>query len=263
MVEFRPTLPNRGITFVRCDVAPVCRIRARIDNRIDTPRRTTLTRLSHVVEMVEHILAALAGLRIDNCEVWVNAPEMPAWDGSSAAATQALLQAGVVTQEVERDFLVIDRPIRVGDDQAWILAEPTAEPGLQMRYELDFGPQGPIAPQMFELALNPENFRDQVAPARTFLLEAEAECMRAHGLGARITYRDLLVFGTDGPIENAVRFPEECARHKVLDMIGDFALLEADLHGKITAHRSGHALNAELVRELRAAQWAQTRRISA
>ncbi|HEY6564860.1 MAG TPA: UDP-3-O-acyl-N-acetylglucosamine deacetylase, partial [Pirellulaceae bacterium] len=210
LVEFRPALPHSGVTFVRCDVTPVCRIRARVDNRIDTPRRTTLARQKHVVEMVEHILAALAGLRIDNCEVWVNAPEMPAWDGSSDAATCALLDAGVATQEVSRDLLVIDRPLRVGDDQAWILAEPHAEPGLHLRYELDFGPECPIAPQAFELTVNPESFRREIAPARTFVLEAEAECMRAHGLGARITYRDLLVFGTEGPIENDVRFPEEC-----------------------------------------------------
>jgi UDP-3-O-acyl N-acetylglucosamine deacetylase len=249
-VEFRPALPNCGITFVRCDVKPVCRIRARIDHRIETPRRTTLERGSMSVEMVEHILAALAGMQIDNCEVWVNAAEMPGWDGSSRTAVEALAQAGIVRQEAWREVLYVTHPIRVGNDESWILAEPSTTPELILRYVLDFGKYSSIGHQEMEVKLRPTAFRREIAPARTFVLDADAERMKAIGLGAKITYRDLLVFGNQGPIDNSLRFSNECVRHKILDMVGDLALLEADIHGRITAHRSGHQLNAELVRSL-------------
>lgn len=262
-VEFRPALPDSGITFVRCDVAPVCRIRARIDHRALAQRRTTLAKGEISVEMVEHIMAALAGLQIDNCEVWVNAAEMPAWDGSSQTPVQALTAAGIIRQDFERDVVVIRHPFRIGDSDSWIAVEPAPRSELIFQYELDYGQPSPIGRQWMEYRFCPSTFRTDIAPARTFLLDVDAQDLRSRGLGMRTTYHDLLVFDHTGPIHNSLRFPDECVRHKILDMIGDLALLEADIHGRITAYRSGHRLNAELVRHLREIRIGQTFRKSA
>ncbi len=98
--------------------------------------------------------------------------------------------------------------------------------------------------------MTPDSFTDEIAPSRTFLLHAEAEVLRAAGVGRRTTEADLLIFGPEGVIGNTLRFNDECARHKLLDMVGDLALLGMDIVGHIVAHRSGHLLNAALVREL-------------
>jgi UDP-3-O-acyl-N-acetylglucosamine deacetylase len=115
---------------------------------------------------------------------------------------------------------------------------------------LDYGGQGTIGSQTFEFTLTPESFRKEVAPSRTFMLKAEADWLLSQGLGSRATGRDLLVFGDQGPIDNTLRFSDECVRHKVLDMIGDLALAGCDWNGRFDAYRSGHRLNAELVRTL-------------
>ena len=100
------------------------------------------------------------------------------------------------------------------------------------------------------LIVTPDSFRSELAPARTFLLQSEAEWLRSRGLGSRVTPRDILVFGDQGPLENELRFEDECVRHKALDLIGDLALAGCDLVGHIIAYRSGHRLNADLVQAL-------------
>lgn len=197
--------------------------------------------------MVEHILAALAGLRVDNCEIWVDAAEMPCGDGSSKDVVEAILQAGVVEQNTLRDELTIMRPIRVGDDQCWIEARPAHQRGLHLCYDLDFGTGHTIGRQQLQVTLDPDVFCYQLATARTFIMKGEADMMRANGIGLRTTYQNLLVFDDHGPIENQLRFPDECVRHKTLDLVGDLALANCDIHGEIHAYRSGHRLNAELV----------------
>ena len=120
-----------------------------------------------------------------------------------------------------------------------------------MCYQLDYGPENPIGRQTFELAsLTPTTFRAELAASRTFVLRAEAEAFRQQGLGQRTTYQDLLVFGPTGPIDNTLRFADECARHKMLDVVGDLALAGCDLAGSVTARRSGHRLNAALCESL-------------
>ncbi len=249
-VEFRPAAPDTGIVFFQTAAQPVRRIAALVHRRIEVPRRTSLCRDHARVDMVEHILAALAGLRIDNCEVWVDSQEMPACDGSSLAFTSALDAAGIVSQQVPRRQLIIERPVRVGDEKCWIEAHPAAEAGLTVECHLDYGPTGPIGRQSLRLAMSPDVFRRELAAARTFVLEEEAAWMRRQGLGARVTCRDLLVFADSGPIDNPLRFPDECVRHKMLDVIGDLALAGQDVSGQITAHCSSHRLNAELVSQL-------------
>jgi UDP-3-O-acyl-N-acetylglucosamine deacetylase len=98
--------------------------------------------------------------------------------------------------------------------------------------------------------MSADTFVRQLAPARSFLLEQEAAELRRRGLGSHVTYQDILVFGPEGPLDNHLRFPDECVRHKLLDLVGDLALCGADIHGRIIAHRSGHRLNARMVERL-------------
>lgn len=262
-VEFRPALPDTGLVFVRGDVPSHPRIPALVSYRVDQPRRTVLSSQGVTVEMVEHILAALAGLQVDNCEIWVDAPEMPGVDGSSLPFVAALDRAGIVTQPVARSQLVVREVTRLGDDDCWIEARPH-ESGLALRYRLDYGPGNAVGRQSLGLELTEERFRRELAPSRTFLLHREAEALKLQGLGLRATYRDLLVFGDDGPIDNPLRFPDECVRHKTLDLCGDLALAGCDLVGEFSAYRSGHRLNAELVKVLLAeGEWIGSHRRSA
>lgn len=249
-VEFRPAKPDAGVIFIRSDLGEAVRIPAHIAQRIETPRRTTLRTKAGSVEMVEHILAALAGLHIDNCEVWVTAAEMPGCDGSSLAFVQALDRAGIVEQAVPRGALLIRDVTRLGDDECWIEARPSSQPGLWVKYRLDYGRGNGIGRQTLNVQITPESFRKELAASRTFLLQAEAEWLKQQGLGQRATPQDLLVFDEEGPIDNELRFDDECVRHKALDVVGDLALAGCDIHGQIVAHRSGHRLNAELVRML-------------
>lgn len=249
-LEFRPADVDTGVVFVRRDLDGCPRIPAQIASRVEIPRRTGLRCGTAGVEMIEHVLAALGGLSIDNCEVWVDEAEMPGCDGSAMPFVAALDDAGIVEQDAVRRRRAVRGLIRLGDGQSWIEARPANSVTPVFCYLLDYGPDNPIGRQTFEIALTPDSFRREIAPSRTFVLKAEAEWLQAQGLGQRTTVRDLLVFGPSGPIDNVQRFPDECVRHKLLDMVGDLALAGCDLMGRFTAYRSGHRLNAELVRTL-------------
>lgn len=249
-VEFRPAPADSGIVFVRTDLDGCPRISATIHNRFEMPLRTTLRCGEASVEMVEHIMAALSGLEVDNCEIHVDRPEMPGCDGSCLPFVDALLTVGVVEQSSPRRRQVITRTIRMGNERSWIEARPCRSDKTILSYDLDFGANNPIGRQSLELSLSPRHFRMNLAPSRTFMLEAEAEALKQQGLGQQATCKDLLVFGPQGPIDNTLRFPDECVRHKLSDMVGDLALAGCDLVGRFVAFRSGHRLNAELVREI-------------
>jgi UDP-3-O-acyl-N-acetylglucosamine deacetylase len=215
-------------------------------------RRTAIERHGVVVEMVEHVMAALAGLGVDNCIVEVNAPEPPGLDGSCRGFTDALLSAGVVELNELRPVLLIERPLRINaaEQASQIEAAPLHRPTLAITYQLDYGPKSPIRPQQLTVEISPESFLAELAYARTFVLDTEVAALRAQGYGRRTTYRDLLVFGPDGVIENRLHAPDECARHKLLDCLGDLALMGCDVCGHIRAYRSGHGLNREMARRL-------------
>ena len=246
-VEFRPAPANTGIVFVRRDLPSQPRIPARVEYRIDSPLRTTLREGMASVEMVEHLLAALSGLQIDNCEVWVDAAEMPGLDGSSQEIVQALGSTSRVTLDARQPRLIITRRVRVGNQDSWIEALPGPGPGLFVRGHIDYGPLGPIGRQTCELEITPQSFSQDLAPARTFILKEEGDMLRSQDLATRVTTADLLVFDDQGLIDNQLRFPDECVRHKILDVIGDFSLAACDISGQLVAHCSGHRLNAELV----------------
>lgn len=249
-LEFRPADPSAGIVFVRRDLEGCPRIPAGIRYRVEIARRSTLQCDGAGVEMVEHALAALAGLSIDNCEIRLDAAELPGLDGSAQPFVEVLDAAGIVEQNAWRPRRVVRETIRLGDERSWIEARPLTSPAPVLSYELDYGPQSPIGRQALHVVLTPQSFRAELAASRTFLLKSEADALRAQGIGRRATARDLLVFGDDGPIDNRQRFPDECVRHKLADMVGDLALAGCDLVGQFHACRSGHRLNAELVRAL-------------
>lgn len=249
-IEFRPAPVGSGITFVRSDIGPGARVPARIDHRVDCPRRTNLHRGAAKVDMVEHVLAALAGLEIDNCEVWTNQPEMPGCDGSAAPFVDALLRARIVQQAASAPVLEVTEPVRVGDDDCWIEASPADDGELHLEYQLDYPRSPSIGRQVARSTITPETFRRDLASGRTFVLESEAAALVSQGLGLRVTTRDLLVFNDHGPIDARLRFPNECARHKALDVLGDLTLTGCRVVGRVIAHRSGHRLHAELTRQL-------------
>lgn len=249
-VEFRPAGPDSGITFVRRDLDGCPQIDAGLTHRTETPLRTTLCHGPAGVGMVEHIMAALAGMQVDNCEVWVDQPEMPGCDGSALPFVEALLAARPVEQGAPRPLRVVEQAVRCGDEESWIEARPVSGNRAILRYDLDYGSGNPIGRQSLEITLSPRFFQRNLAPARTFLLEPEAAALRAQGLGQRVTPKDLLIFDATGPIDNPLRFPDECVRHKLLDLMGDLALAGCDLAGRFHAHRSGHRLNAEILRSL-------------
>jgi len=254
-VEFRPAEADAGIVFVRRDLPGNPRIAATAANRTDMRLRTNLRSADGAeVEMVEHITAALGGLHVDNCEVWVDGQEMPGCDGSSQPFVELLVGAGIVAQGAPRARLVIRETIRIGSEHSWIEARPCCSGKTILQYELDYGDGSPIARQTQRIVLSPEAFCRGLAPSRTFLLQQEAAALQAQGLGLRTRFQDLLVFGPEGPIENVLRFPDECVRHKLLDLVGDLTLAGRDVAGRIHACRSGHRLNAELVRAITAAE---------
>jgi UDP-3-O-acyl N-acetylglucosamine deacetylase len=257
---FVPAPPSSGVVFVRTDLRPRIHLPAHIDMVTGTQRRTTLGHPPAQIGLVEHVLAALAGLRIDNCQVELNAPEPPGLDGSARAFVQALRQAGICRQGARRLIVGVEQSIVLTARGATLALHPplpglfsapvAPEHELHLSYFLDYGLSSPIARQVHTQALTPSSFAQELASCRTFILEEEAVELRRQGLGSRTTAADLLVFGPRGPVDNTLHFANEPARHKVLDLVGDLALLGADLCGHVVAYRSGHPLNVELVRRL-------------
>jgi UDP-3-O-acyl N-acetylglucosamine deacetylase len=244
-LRFLPAPPGTGIVFVRTDLRPPIPIPARVENVTGTNRRTTLGRPPNHVGLAEHVLASLAGLRIDNCVVQLNAPEPPGLDGSAQCFADILRDAGTVLQPARRSVWSATSPLTLCRHGATLKVYP-GEDHLRISYLIDYGLCSPIARQLHTQVITPESFASDIAGCRTFILESEAAELRRQGLGARTTTTDLLVFGPHGPIDNQLRYANEPARHKVLDLLGDLSLFGHDLRGHLVAYRSGHPLNVEL-----------------
>lgn len=244
-VEFLPASAGTGIVFVRSDGAVPVRIPASVEHRVEATARTNLATAGVRLQMVEHALSALAGLGIDCCVVRVDAEELPGLDGSSLPFVEALVEAGVERLGAPVDPLVVAESCRVGDESSWVEASPPRFAGLSIDYELDYGP-GPIGRQTLSIRVTPESYRDELAAARTFISLEEASRLRAGGLALGVGLKDLVVFDDRGPVDNVLRWPDECVRHKVLDLVGDLSLVGRPLHAHVRACRSGHRLNGAL-----------------
>ena len=175
---------------------------------------------------------------------------MPAPDASSIEYVHLLKQIGIQEQKTPSKPFVIKEPISVINGDASIYALPGLKDGLEVSYDLDYPGHTGIGRQFYSCRVTPETFEKHLAPARTFLLESEAQLLLAKGIGKHITARDLLVINSEGPIKNRYRFPNECVRHKIVDLIGDLSLAGRRLCGRIIAYKSGHALNQALARKM-------------
>jgi UDP-3-O-[3-hydroxymyristoyl] N-acetylglucosamine deacetylase/3-hydroxyacyl-[acyl-carrier-protein] dehydratase len=257
-VTFKPAPVGHGIVFARTDLSRPVRIPALVQHVTKRSRRTAIKSGADAVETIEHCMSAVAGLGIDNLEIEVTGPEVPGVDGSALPFLEALTKAGIVDQPAERHFLTITEPLEVRDGSSAIIASPPTTDEFQVIYDLDYANMPSIKQQLFAYQLD-GSYGGQIAPARTFVTKAEAEMLRERGLGTHLKPGDILVIDTSGPVGTDYRFPDECVRHKVLDLIGDFYLLGCPIRGKIVAYKSGHSLNHTMVRRLTQMLHAQKR----
>ncbi len=259
-LTFAPAEPNQGILFIREQDGKVAEIPAHISNLQKQARRNTcLKNGTLLVETIEHCMAALSGLGVDNAVVRVAggaAGEIPGGDGSSKPFVDAIQEAGLIEQDAEVQPLIIRKPVQVTRDDATLAALPGPEDKLEIIYEFE---NPVLGRQIVAFHLGDDDFVTQLAPARTFIFEHEAQEMRARGLGKHLSPKELLVISPTGPIDNTFRFADECARHKLLDLIGDLYLIGRPLRGRIVARKSGHALNHLLAKRLLQEEQTQTR----
>jgi UDP-3-O-[3-hydroxymyristoyl] N-acetylglucosamine deacetylase/3-hydroxyacyl-[acyl-carrier-protein] dehydratase len=246
-VLLKPAPPDAGIVFVRKDMDPPVQIRVKPENIVERNRRTALGSGQVYVETSEHCLAAIAALDIDNIFIEMDAEELPGFDGSSEEYFNMLIKSGIQLQDAEQHPIIVTESICITEGDKSIYALPSNGNGLNITYDLDYTQHTGIGRQIYSCELNEADYAQNLARARTFVLEAEALQMQAMGIGSHLGPKDILVINSDGPIKNSYRFPDECVRHKVVDLIGDLRLAGCPVVGRIVAYKSGHALNQKLV----------------
>ncbi|MFA5115643.1 MAG: UDP-3-O-acyl-N-acetylglucosamine deacetylase, partial [Candidatus Omnitrophota bacterium] len=210
-------------------------------------RRTTVGASNAEVQTIEHMLAALSGMRVDNICIELDNNEIPGLDGSAAQFCDIISKAGIQEQDKPRRYFYIKEPVVVDEAGASIIAVPSAD--FRISYTLDYD-HPVLRGQFLDLVINDESFLKELAPARTFCMEEEAVALQKQGLGKGANYDNTLVVGKNGVIKNKLRFEDEFARHKMLDLMGDMSLLGAALKGHIIAIKSGHNLNLKLLKKI-------------
>ncbi len=269
-VRICPAEPGAGVLFVRTDMPDNPVIPASVENIGDGYRSTVLRaagergRAAAQIRSPEHLLSACMGLRVDNLVVEVSGEEMPACGGCAMPWVEALQEAGIEEQNEEKASFAIESPIAISRNGASITGTPVeadgeeeGDQGLTLSYVLEFE-QSALPPQVYTCQLDPEMYVQELAPARTFSEEDAYEEFRQKDIGGGVTDENALVAFEDGSIRSPLsqeevspRFPNEFARHKILDLLGDLALAGYDLSGKIVAVRSGHQLNADFASRVR------------
>jgi UDP-3-O-[3-hydroxymyristoyl] N-acetylglucosamine deacetylase len=258
-MRLMPAAADTGVVLVRCDLAGRPQVAARAENVVATEMATTLGRNGVTVQTVEHVLAALAGLGIDNARIEVDGPEIPIMDGSAAPFIAAIKEAGFREQDTPKSFIVVKRSVTVreGDKHA------TLAPGRGFRIDCTIDFKHPlISDQAVSVSFSDTTFVREVSSARTFGFLRDVEKLKAAGLAKGGSLDNAIVvdeFSILNP--EGLRFPDEFVRHKVLDAVGDVSLLGMPVIGCLTAYKSGHTLNHRLVMtvlEQRAA-WAVVR----
>ena len=247
-VVLRPAPDHAGRRFRRSDLPGAPEIPATVAAVDSVDHETALRRGKAVVRTVEHLLAAAHGLGVDNLWIDVEGRELPALDGSAAPWCERLMEAGLIEQEAPAPRLRVDRPFsfRAG------LARYDVTPARACRVSATIDFDHPfIGRQAAGVQMDPEPFRREIAPARTFGLSAWREALRERGLAVGATLDNTLVVSANGlETGQTLRFPDEFVRHKILDIIGDLALVGARLHCHVAAERPGHHGNLELARRL-------------
>jgi UDP-3-O-[3-hydroxymyristoyl] N-acetylglucosamine deacetylase len=255
-----PAPAGHGIVFRRTDLNRD--IPATYNRVVDTMLCTTIGEGAARIGTIEHLLAALAGAGVDNVLIEVDGPEVPIMDGSAAPFSFLLECAGIASLNTPRKVIEILRPVRVTDGKAFVELRPfgaarTAIPTLDLEVSIDFA-EAAIGRQTRTLRLTPENFREAVAPARTFALASDINRLRELGLARGGSLDNAIVVdGSKVLNPGGLRMKDEFVAHKLLDAVGDLALAGAALHGRFIANRPGHGLNNKVLRALfaRQANW--------
>lgn len=247
----RPAPADFGLRFRRSDLPGRPEILARVENVTHTKLATSLGVNGAHVNTVEHILSALIGMGIDNAIIELDGPEVPIFDGSAGPFVRRIRDVGTALLPVEKHVWVPLRPVRVQDGDKWIAIEPADR--LSIDYTLHY--EHPvIGQQRYVYEHHPRRYEVEISHARTFALVSDLEAMHASGfalggaLDNAVAVDDTGVLNADG-----LRYSDEFVRHKILDIIGDLALIGGPILGKIRANKSGHTLNRQFVRALLAA----------
>ena len=249
-MTFKPAPVNTGIQFVRVDLNTPMVIPADVDHVIDTVRGTTLGKGNVKVTTVEHVLAAVAGLGIDNCYIELDNNEPPVGDGSAQPYVEVLNQAGIVEQDQPRKFVCVEKPIWVsGQNDTHLVVLPDEE--FKVTFTVDY--HHPLLRSQYgSFTINPETFQKEIAPARTFCFSYEVDTLRSQGLIKGGSLENAVVIGDDKILnETPLRYEDEFVRHKILDLVGDLYLLGYPVKGHFVIARSGHTFNVALARKLR------------
>lgn len=241
-----PAPADTGIVFRRTDLSNF-EIEAQVGNVARVSYATSLMRKGVLVSTTEHLLAALYSCQVDNCYVDLDALEVPILDGSSQPFMEMLGQAGIQTLRRRRRYLQVRKPLEFSDGDRRIGIYPAGE--FRVRCLIDFAHPA-IGRQETELVVNRETFRHLLAPARTFGFTADFDKLRAMGLIRGGSLENAIVLDRDTITNPPLRFPDEFARHKTLDLIGDLALVGRPLKAQVVAHKAGHALHTQLVTRL-------------
>jgi UDP-3-O-[3-hydroxymyristoyl] N-acetylglucosamine deacetylase len=242
-MQVRPAAPHTGLVFTLGGV----RVPATAEYAIESPLATILGRDGVTVSTTEHILSALVGMGVTNAEIDVRGPEIPIADGSARTFVEAIDRIGVETQDAPVEEFVIERPFELREHDKAVIVLPSD--AFRVRFVAEY--DAPIGTHYFNTKIEPETYASEIAPARTFAFLRDVEAIRARGLALGGSLDNALVFDENGPMQ-PLRWPNEVVRHKVLDLIGDFALLGARPRCEIIAIKSGHAMHARVTRELRA-----------
>jgi UDP-3-O-[3-hydroxymyristoyl] N-acetylglucosamine deacetylase/3-hydroxyacyl-[acyl-carrier-protein] dehydratase len=248
---FKPDPPNSGIKFVRTDLAERTEIRADVSNTFagEHSRRTVLRKGEVTITTVEHVLAAVHGLGIDNLTIELNRSEPAEPDGSSAPYVAALKRAGLVDQAEPKRYLEVKSPVGFAEDGVEMMALP--HDGLRITFTVHYD-HPEIGTQYASFDISQEIFEREIAPARTFSLLKDVEDLKNRGLIKGGSLENSIVVGDDGVInKEPLRFADEFVRHKILDLLGDLCLLGAPVKAHVISNRSGHTSNVRLVRLLK------------
>ena len=245
-LRLKPAPANHGIVFKRLDLDGL-EIPADVAHVAGMHYATGLARDTASVETVEHLLAALLSLGIDNAVIELNQPEVPIMDGSAASFVYLVHEAGVKKLSVSRRFLKIVRPISLSRGDKRIALYPSDH--FKVTYSISFD-HPLLRHQSRTLRLTEESFVDEIAPARTFGFLKEVELLRQKGLALGGSLDNAIVLGETGVLNSSLRFEDEFVRHKILDVIGDLALIGHPIIGHLVAHRGGHALHSSFAQKI-------------
>jgi UDP-3-O-[3-hydroxymyristoyl] N-acetylglucosamine deacetylase/3-hydroxyacyl-[acyl-carrier-protein] dehydratase len=246
-ITFQPAPAKQGIIFRRTDCAGSPRIRAHVSEVGASERRTQLGNGEYAVHTVEHVLAAVAGMGIDDVTIDMNAPEPPILDGSAAPFVEALSAAGLTDIDGEPDFLDLSEPVRIIDGASVYEAYPAAR--LELDVTIEF-PHPLIGKQSLHFALSRESFAKELSRARTFGFTHEVDALREKGLIKGASLDNAVVLDDSDILSGDLRWSDEFVRHKAMDCVGDLVLAGARVRARIVAVKPSHRGTVTLVREL-------------